>query len=229
MGFDDIGAGLFRHHYFRGIVDALTARGLRIYRPRLPAAASVPERAQALAAFVRGLPEERVNVIAHSMGGLDARFAIAHLGLGDKVAALVTVATPHQGTPVAVLAGQGPMRPLRRLARRLGLDTAGVEWLTPEAVARFNREVPADPRVTYFSVVANAGKLWRAPWLLPTWLYLRARGDHGDGMVPLDSQRFGEVLFELDADHFGQIGWSFTGDAAAPYLRIVDALAARGF
>ena len=37
---------------------------------------------------------EKVNIIAHSKGGLDSRYMITHLGLADKVASLTTVATP---------------------------------------------------------------------------------------------------------------------------------------
>lgn len=37
---------------------------------------------------------ERVNLIAHSMGGLDSRYAITKLNLGPRVATLTTVATP---------------------------------------------------------------------------------------------------------------------------------------
>ena len=38
---------------------------------------------------------EKVNVIAHSMGGLDMRHALAHTDIADKVASLTTVASPH--------------------------------------------------------------------------------------------------------------------------------------
>ena len=38
---------------------------------------------------------QKINIIAHSMGGLDARYAIAKCDLADKVASLVTLGTPH--------------------------------------------------------------------------------------------------------------------------------------
>ena len=47
--------------------------------------------AEALAAAVRALPAGRVNIIAHSMGGLDARYAISKLGLGNRVASTKVV------------------------------------------------------------------------------------------------------------------------------------------
>jgi len=40
---------------------------------------------------------EKVNIIAHSKGGLDCRYAIAHCGAAPYVASLTTVNTPHRG------------------------------------------------------------------------------------------------------------------------------------
>lgn len=41
---------------------------------------------------------EKVNILAHSKGGLDARYAISSLGAADKVASLTTISTPHNGS-----------------------------------------------------------------------------------------------------------------------------------
>ena len=41
---------------------------------------------------------EKINIIAHSKGGLDCRYAISSLGAGDKVASLTTLSTPHHGS-----------------------------------------------------------------------------------------------------------------------------------
>jgi triacylglycerol lipase len=40
---------------------------------------------------------EKVNIIAHSKGGLDCRYAISKLGVSSLVASLTTVNTPHRG------------------------------------------------------------------------------------------------------------------------------------
>lgn len=41
---------------------------------------------------------EKLNVIAHSKGGLDMRYAISSLGMGKYIASLTTVSTPHNGS-----------------------------------------------------------------------------------------------------------------------------------
>ena len=44
---------------------------------------------------------QRVLIVAHSMGGLDARYMISRMGMEDHVAALLTITTPHRGSPYA--------------------------------------------------------------------------------------------------------------------------------
>lgn len=44
---------------------------------------------------------EKVNIVAHSKGGLDARWYIGHSGI-DKVANLIMIGTPNSGSPSAV-------------------------------------------------------------------------------------------------------------------------------
>ena len=41
---------------------------------------------------------EKVNIIAHSKGGLESRYLISSLGCADKVASLTTISTPHNGS-----------------------------------------------------------------------------------------------------------------------------------
>lgn len=42
--------------------------------------------------------DERVNIVGHSMGGLDSRWYIEQMGGEEYVDTLVTLATPHHGT-----------------------------------------------------------------------------------------------------------------------------------
>src|SRR5439155_8289540 len=136
--------------------------------------ASVPERAARLVDFIREIGAPRVNVIAHSMGGLDGRYAIAKLGAGDKIASLVTIGTPHHGTPLADLGQVGPALTARALIKRLGLPSDSLDWLTQARMASFNAEIADDPRVLYASVVCRAGRgLWmRNPLLVASHAYI---------------------------------------------------------
>jgi triacylglycerol lipase len=87
------------------IEHALAADGHVVRRASVPPFGSVAIRSKALAAEIdRVLAEtgaKKVNVIAHSMGGLDARGVISTLGYGDRVASLTTISTPHRGSRIA--------------------------------------------------------------------------------------------------------------------------------
>ena len=67
---------------------------------------------------------ERIHVVAHSMGGLIARYFVQRLGGDARVSVLVTVATPHAGTEAAKLLPYGVVRHLQPGSPVLG-DLAG--------------------------------------------------------------------------------------------------------
>jgi hypothetical protein len=67
------------------------------------------------------------------------------------------------------------------------------------------------------------------PLLWPTHLYLTSRAGANDGIVPALSQRWGNVLREVEADHWAQVGWSLRFDAVALYEEVLRELAALGF
>jgi triacylglycerol lipase len=229
-GFDEISVFGWKRRYFLGIAHHLERMGVTVYQARLPPLAAVPERAARLLEFIRGISAERVNVIAHSVGGLDTRYAIARLGAADKVASLVTIGTPHHGTPLADLGRIGPALLARAVVKRMGLPSDCLDWLTPARMKAFNAENPDDAGVVYASVICRAGDglLRRNPILAPTHTYLRQRSGTNDGLVPASSQHWGQALCEIQADHWAQIGWFSARDIRPVYAMIVQHLATIG-
>lgn len=232
-GFDQVKIGATTNEYFRGVPARLTRVGAKVYAFQVRPTASIAERARELARLVEMLDADKVNIIAHSMGGLDARFAISRLHLAPRVASLTTVASPHRGTPLAdfgtALLGGGVL--LHKLLDRLGLTVEGFFDLTTRRMATFNADVPDAAGVSYASYLAHAsGKLPETnPLLIATHRILLERAGQNDGLVPASSQRWGEVLGTVEADHWAQIGWSRSFDAPAFYEKIVDELKGRGF
>jgi triacylglycerol lipase len=230
FGFDRIGVPGARFDYFRGIAKHLGEIGCHAHAVRLPAAASVPARARELVAAIEALPHERIDLIAHSLGGLDARYALTHLGLARRVRSLVTVGTPHHGTPIADLALKGPLDWARRVVRVLGVPLEALEWLGTDALAAFNAQVLDVPGVRYACVVGGMHREDSAVplALAPLHAYLRRVAGPNDGLVPIASQYWGETLAEIEADHFAQIGWRVavrgTFDASALYAFVVARL-----
>jgi triacylglycerol lipase len=231
LGFDEIELGRARHAYFKGVREALARDGHSVRTARVPLTGSIAARAEALARFVEGVEGHRVNLVAHSMGGLDARYAIARLGLERRVASLITVGTPHRGSPLADLpGGLGDRLGLIRLLASAGVSVEAFRDLTPTSMARFNDEIVDAASVAYGSVIGVVRKKRQTnPLLLPSHLWLRRTSGANDGVVPASSQRWGEVLAEIEADHWAQIGWSRHFDGAAFYQGLLRELRAMGF
>jgi triacylglycerol lipase len=232
FGFASFGVSLARRDYFIGVRERLEALGYTVYLARLSPFGSVNLRAAQLAKQIQDMKTERVNIIAHSMGGIDARYAITCLGVHDRVASLTTVGTPHHGTPLAdssaLFIGDWPK--IRRMLGAAGANVDGLYDLTTRRMQEFNRLVVNASGVMYSSVVGMINPLGRPvnPLLLPGYTFLSRTVGMNDGMVPVESQKWGDVVGEIEADHWEQIGWSRTFDAQRFYAVLAEHLAEWG-
>lgn len=88
-------------NYWGRIPKELEANGATIFYGNHSSAASISDSAEELKTRISEIltktGAEKVNIIAHSKGGLDCRYAISKLGIGDCVASLTTINTPHRG------------------------------------------------------------------------------------------------------------------------------------
>jgi len=241
--------------YFYNVPDTLEQAGYAVHIAVLDPYNSVAVRSGQLAAqldeFLAAGRARKVNLIAHSQGCLDARRVISSLGYGDRVSALVSVAGPHQGTPIADIGlGLLPGPAEEALAFLLNLlgaaggnesdAIASFESLTTEHVQKvFNPANPDDPRVTYISWAGltcplgiDCGDICDVEirWAYDL-IYLHS-GDN-DGMVPVSSAPWGDYRGTIPADHFDEIGQvlGITGpnfDHLDFYLGVVRDLAVAG-
>lgn len=88
-------------NYWGRIPKELQTNGAKLFYGNHHSAASIADSAAELklriAEILDKTGSEKVNIIAHSKGGLDCRYAISKLGIGDSVASLTTINTPHRG------------------------------------------------------------------------------------------------------------------------------------
>src|SRR3990172_1903841 len=86
-------------HYFKYIRNTLNEAGFSAHHTVVNWAGPVEKRAKELGCEVDSVlaltGQTKVHIIAHSMGGLDARWMIAKLGYAAKVSSLTTIRTPH--------------------------------------------------------------------------------------------------------------------------------------
>src|SRR5262249_5352142 len=102
---------------FDGVAEALKGDGHVVHRALVQPYRGVPDRAKELAKHVDLARQEceqrspcdasKVHIIAHSMGGLDARYLVATLSspngtpYSHVVASVTTISTPHRGSAIA--------------------------------------------------------------------------------------------------------------------------------
>ncbi len=154
-----------RVQYFRLIKTHLELHGFQVFHPNQDFAGPVDLRAEQLRSTVNEVlastGAEKVNIIAHSMGGLDARHMIVDKGMADKVATLVTIGTPHLGTILADhVIDHGGSLLIKVMRPFINLD--GFDDLRITACAEFNRRAEhqeATNSVNYRTL--QAPKIWR--------------------------------------------------------------------
>ena len=92
-------------HAFGKIEKVLVAEGCKAYTAGIDAFGSIETNAEQLKEFVLRILDktgaEKVNVIAHSKGGLDTKYMLSSLCMADKVASFTTLCTPHKGSEIA--------------------------------------------------------------------------------------------------------------------------------
>ncbi|MEW6237941.1 MAG: alpha/beta fold hydrolase [Candidatus Omnitrophota bacterium] len=216
---------------FPGVVEQLKQKGFAAYRVLIHPTASIEERTQQLHEAIRreAGEEEKIHLIGHSMGGLDARYFVSPGGLaqGSRVISVTTISSPHRGSPVADRipaslkalfsfgAGIGKHLPMAPDARSLLRGVSENRWdalkqLTPAYLNEtFNPQTPDDPRVRYFSYggkISPPKNLWSNFPRPLTWRIVQEQEGDNDGLVSVESAKWGEFLGAIPADHGEQIG-----------------------
>lgn len=226
LGFEHIEFLGKKQSYFYGIDQKLEERGVTLYTPKVSSMGTVPQRAELLAEFIRSLDCKKLVLLGHSMGGLDARYAVSRLGCGECVSGVVSVGTPHLGTPLADLGRTEVAKAMRWVIEKFNLSLDALDWLSEEKATSFETLMPMRAGCYYGSVVGKTSRkslVWK-PALLASFEFLtRMRGEN-DGMVHVESQAYGEVITRVEADHWAQAGWLSKGDSSDFYFEIMKAL-----
>ena len=131
----------FEHlNYWGRIPGELEKNGAVCYYGNHNSAAAVKDSAVELRERIREIVEktgcERVNIIAHSKGGLDSRCAISLEGMGPYVASLTTINTPHRGCEFAdFLLSKIPKAQQQMVARTYNAAAAKLGDIDPDFLA----------------------------------------------------------------------------------------------
>lgn len=246
--------------YWGRIPGVLEKRGARVFYGLQDCWASTETNAREIVCRIDEIRQEtgaeKVNLIAHSKGGLEARMAASSLGAGDRIASVTTIATPHHGSKTIdkLLAAPQALFSTAAFAVNNWIRIIGdkkpdflavCQGFTTEHMAAFNRENPDVPGVFYQSfgcVMAHPFSdinLSMANFVL-NWI----EGEN-DGLVSLASAKWGENftvlrgntcrgISHLDAIDLRRRPLSRqqgegVGDICEVYIAIVADLKRRGF
>ena len=206
----------FRFFNYWGRIPAeLKRNGAVLCYGNQQSAASVEECGRELAQRILQIRSEtgcdKVNIIAHSKGGLDSRYAISKCGAAPYVASLTTVNTPHRGCIFAdYLLDRIPANVCRSVAakynaalKRFGdkepdfMDA--VQDLTASSCVRLNELLPDALQVYYQSVGTRMhhAASGRFPLNMSYPLVKHFDGEC-DGLVSLDSMKWGSHFISPD-------------------------------
>ncbi len=173
FGFEKFAGADFLTYYYK-VKETLAQQGEVIDTPSVDPFNDSEYRGTQLIArietFLATTGAKKVNIIAHSQGGLDARF-VAH-ERPDLVASVVTIATPHQGTPVAdvamkLLGDPNAAKIIDDLGKLLGAPlydqignqtsvTKPLQLFSTAGIAAFNAKYPDAPGVFYASIAGRS-------------------------------------------------------------------------
>lgn len=218
-------AGIVRPAPIHAPCMTLRAHGIHAFAPNIVPYATITTRAEQWSEKIEQLHEqygyEKFNVIGHSMGGLDMRYAISKLDIAPLVSSLTTIATPHFGTSLAELVLTTPEILRDKLGEMFDWfgesifphaksnALAAVEQLTRKYVTKeFNPNVPDHEDITYYSFSAAVGRGTNHP-LNTIYRYqnLHIYKEEGinDSFVSVESAKWGKHIQTTPISHMEQL------------------------
>ncbi len=184
--------------YWGRIPKVLKRHGARVYFGGQDSNGSVESNARQLESALKDVLErtgaEKVNIIAHSKGGLEARYLISSMGYGDRIASLTTLSTPHNGSltvdkllklpePMVKFVCKGVDLWFRVLGDRNPDTYKAIDLFRTSTAEQFNRNNPDDPNVYYQSYGFVMGKASADMAMSVTWLAVNHFEGENDGLL----------------------------------------------
>lgn len=249
------GIGAKDTQFFWGRIPAeLKNAGLKVFLGNTDSWGSFESNARSLSKTVdytlQACECDKVNIIAHSKGGLDSRFLISSLGYAGKVASLTTISTPHRGSEIVdyLFKKRTIYTPAAQIIIHRVMQLYGdqspepykiVAELTTQNMADFNRQNLNMPGIYYNSYHSVMHTAFDDPAYYFSFKYLKKMAGENDGVVSLQSAHWGEDFHLIHGKHKSGISHSeivdikkkdISGiDIPGEYLKIVQKLSLKGY
>jgi len=202
-------------HYFYGLPPLLTESKNQLLVASLASWHTIETRsAQLREQIEKTYPDQKVNLVGHSMGGLDARFLAAQPDFAERVASVTTIGTPHRGSIMGDIAIQAILgvgvSVLETVVKFFETSYEPLKQVSHQfCTSEFMKMAPDQPGVAYFSATSAITKpLFKnaLPFFwLPHEIIMKTEGEN-DGFVSVTSAKWGDHICTYQGDHYGQIG-----------------------
>ncbi len=246
--------------YWGRIPKVLTEHGASIHYGLQDSWATVDVNAKMIATRIDEIllqtGSEKVNIIAHSKGGLEARMVASSLNYGEKIASITTIATPHRGSKTLdrVMKLPKSVFNLASFAVNNWIKIVGdkkpdflkvCEDFTTANMEKFNELNPDVPGIYYQSYACVMSHPFSDINLSSANFVINRIEGENDGLVSVESASWGENVHILKSDvlrgisHLDAIDLrrlplikrqtSGVSDICDVYINIVSGLKKRGF
>jgi triacylglycerol lipase len=222
--------------YFYGLPKLLKESRNQIAIPRLTSWHTIEHRALQLKEQINAtFPEGKVNLVGHSLGGLDIRYLTSCLDFKDRVASVTTIGTPNRGTSISDL-GTGlisstALSALNLVLKYFDSDSGALKQITRQyCLGTFLSLVPNAPEVGYFSATSAIAEPIMKNSLPVFWLshgiLFKYEGEN-DGFVSVESAIWGQHICTYPGDHYAQIGQILGRTRGLDYMKFYDEIFSR--
>ncbi|MCL2210910.1 MAG: hypothetical protein FWB95_03190 [Treponema sp.] len=196
-------------NFWGRIPETFAENGIKIFLGNTDAWGSFESNAELLKDTIdKVLLETRsgkVNIIAHSKGGLDSRYLIKKYNYGGKVASLTTISTPHHGAELADLIFHQKIVHTKSVKKALEIyghiigdinpDLYSVNYeLTTQNMKVFNENIIPDEQVFYQSVYTTMKNAFDDIAHFNNYLSIRKVSGDNDGLVSEVSARWSDNI-----------------------------------
>ncbi len=203
LGFRD---GSRLYNYWGRIPNMLAGHGAVIYYGGQDSWGTMKHNAEQLKKKFEAIIEtdhvEKLNVIAHSKGGMDVRFLISNMGMEKYISSVTTIATPHNGMHCVDALYKVPKCILSVIAFFVNLNNkiAGdskpdfyhsLQEITTYNAKSFNEQCKNKETIVYQSYAGKMKNIFSDLLYIFTYPLVYLFDGDNDGLVSVESAKWG--------------------------------------
>ena len=241
-------------NYWGRIPKELIRQGATVYYGNQEAFGTVEYNAQDIKEKILDIVKEtgceKVNIIAHSKGGLDARYMVSKLDMGKYVASITMMSSPHNGVKFVDTACHIPDFIYKGISKAFNkyfgligdknpdFYTATRQFSTNHS-KKFNEEVKDVEEIYYQSYATVMKNLFSDYILTIPYVIVKLTEGDNDGLVSVSSAKWGEFRGVIENKHYRGISHGDiidlrrddykAFDVIEKYVQIVSELKDKGY